>query len=269
MPRFAANLSLLFTEVPLLERFGRAAAAGFEAVEILFPYEHAIGDLQRALADSGLGLVLFNTPPGDWAAGERGFACDPDRCADFRAALDQAAAYASALKPRHVHCMAGLRPAGAGRAELDPTYVANLRLAAATLGRCGSGVTIEPINRRDMPGYHLASSAHAVAVLDAVGAPNLRLQYDVYHAQRSEGELAATLTRLLERIGHVQIADTPGRHEPGSGEINYPFLFALLDRLGYAGWVACEYRPQAGTEAGLGWLVAERRRVVGAPAAGA
>ncbi|GAP35185.1 2-oxo-tetronate isomerase [Piscinibacter sakaiensis] len=264
MPRFAANLSMLFTERPFLERFEAAAAAGFEAVEFLFPYEHPAEAIRERLLRHRLQLVLHNLPPGDWEAGERGLACLPDRVAEFRDGVGLGIAYAQALGCRQLHCMAGKAPAGADPALLQHTLVENLRHAAAQARQAGLRLLVEPINPYDIPGYVLNRSAQAVALMDAVAADgvtdNLFLQYDVYHMQRSEGELAATIERLLPRIAHVQIADNPGRHEPGSGEIAYGYLFALLDRLGYAGHVGCEYRPAAGTEAGLGWFHRATRR---------
>jgi hydroxypyruvate isomerase len=254
MPRFAANLSLLFTEVPFLERFERAAHAGFQAVEILFPYAFSCADIKDRLKAHRLDLVLINTPASDLESGERGLACIPGRSDDFRAAVAKAIEYASALGVPRIHCMAGLMPAGAGADLLRRTYVENLRFAAAALKRAGLNGLIEPINVHDIPGYYLNRTAQALSVMDEVGAANLLLQYDIYHAQRSEGELAATMQKHLARIGHMQLADNPGRHEPGSGEINYPFLFAHMDRIGYKGHVGCEYHPAAGTEEGLGWL---------------
>jgi hydroxypyruvate isomerase len=259
MPRFAANLSMMFSEVPFLERFERAARAGFEAVEFLFPYDFDAADLRHALEANRLQLVLHNLPPGDWQAGERGMACLPDRVDDFRASVDTGIAYALALGAPQLHAMAGLRPSGVDDALLRETYVANLRHAAAALRRADLRLLIEPINAFDMPGYYLNRTAQAIDVLDAVGADNAFVQYDIYHAQRSEGELIATIERHLERIGHLQLADNPGRHEPGTGEIHYDNVFAALDRLGYDGWVGCEYRPAAATEAGLGWFERARR----------
>ena len=255
MPKFAANLSFLFTDAPFPERFARAAAAGFAGVEYLFPYAWPAAEIAGWLRAAGLQQVLFNLPPGDWDAGERGIACLPGREAEFAAGVDTALAYAQALDCRRVHCMAGLRPAGADEAELTATYIANLRHAADRFAGIGGTVLIEPINSRiDMPGYWLDDVRRAVALLDAIDRPNVRLQLDLYHAQIIQGDLARCIEANIERIGHVQIADNPGRHEPGSGEINYPFLFALLDRLAYAGWVGCEYKPLTTTEAGLGWL---------------
>lgn len=255
MPKFAANLSFLFAEQPFPERFGRAAAAGFAGVEYLFPYAWPAAEIAGWLRDAGLQQVLFNLPPGDWAAGERGIACLPGREKEFAAGVEQALAYAEALGCRRVHCMAGLRPAGVDEARLTATYVANLRHAADRFAALGASVLIEPINSRiDMPGYWLDDVGRAFSLCAAVDRDNVRVQLDLYHAQIIQGDLARTIEANLDRIGHIQIADNPGRHEPGSGEINYPFLFALLDRLGYAGWVGCEYQPMTTTEAGLAWL---------------
>ncbi|ODU55919.1 MAG: hydroxypyruvate isomerase [Comamonadaceae bacterium SCN 68-20] len=256
MPRFSANLSMLFTEVPFLDRFARAAQAGFEAVEFMFPYAHSPQEIKARLDATGLKAVLHNLPAGDWDGGERGIACDPARVAEFRAGVAQGVAYATALGVPQLNCLAGKAPAGADDALLRHTLVENLRFAAAALHQAGLRLLVEPINRYDMPGFYLQRTAQALSVLDEVGAPNAFVQYDVYHAQRTEGELAATLERHLARIGHIQIADNPGRHEPGTGEINYPFLFQHLDRIGYQGWVGAEYRPAAATEAGLGWRTA-------------
>lgn len=254
MPKFAANLSMLFTEVPLLERFGRAARAGFTAVELQFPYEQPAAALREELVRHGLTMVLHNLPAGDWAGGDRGIAADPGRVAEFRAGVAKAIAYATTLQVSQLNCLAGKLPAGVTPAQARATLVANLRFAAAALHEVGLTLLIEPINRFDVPGFVLQRSDDAVQLMDEVGAPNLRLQYDVYHQQRTEGELAATIERLLPRIGHIQVADNPGRHEPGTGEIAWPFLFAHLDRIGYRGHVGCEYKPAAGTEAGLAWM---------------
>jgi hydroxypyruvate isomerase len=254
MPRFDANCSMLFAEAPFLDRFERAAKAGFTAVEFLFPYAHAPAEIADRLDANGLSAVLFNTPPGDSDAGERGMACIPGRETEFRDSVRHAVDYARALGVGNVHVLAGLLPRGIARAVAHRTYVENLRFAAAQFAPIGVRALIEPINAFDMPDYFLHRNADALAIIDEVAAPNLLLQFDLYHAQRSEGELAATIARLLPKIGHMQIADNPGRHEPGSGEINFPFLFAHIDRLGYAGHVGCEYRPLGTTEAGLGWL---------------
>jgi hydroxypyruvate isomerase len=253
MPRFAANLSMLFTEQPFLDRFALAARAGFQAVEFLFPYGFAVEEIRDRLQANQLQLVLHNLPAGDWDAGERGIACLPDRVGEFRAGVARAVEYATALGVPQLNCLAGKAPAGVDDAVLRRTLVDNLRYAAAELKDAGLRLLVEPINTFDIPGFYLNRTAQAIALLDEVGADNAFVQYDLYHAQRMEGELAGTLQRHLARIGHVQLADNPGRHEPGTGEINYPFVFAQLDRLGYAGWVGCEYKPATTTEAGLGW----------------
>jgi hydroxypyruvate isomerase len=254
MPRFAANLSMMFQELPFLERFGAAAAAGFRGVEFLFPYDFAAQDVARALRDGALENVLFNLPPGDWAAGERGIASLPGREAEFRAGLSRAMEYAQALGTPRVHVMAGLFPAGAECARHRDAYLANLRHAAAEAARHRLEVLIEPINTRDIPGYFLNTQAEAHAVREEVGAPNLKVQMDLYHAQIVEGDLAMKIRRYLPHVGHVQIAGVPERQEPDRGEVNYPYLFRLLDELGYGGWIGCEYRPAGRTEDGLGWL---------------
>jgi hydroxypyruvate isomerase len=259
MPRFAANLSMLFTEVPLLERFGRAARAGFSTVELQFPYEVTAEAMREQLVAHQLTMVLHNLPAGDWAAGDRGTACDPTRVAEFRAGVPRAITYAKTLGVPQLNCLSGKAPAGVDDATVRATFVANLRFAAAALKEAGLKLLIEPINNYDVPGFWLNRTALAISVLDEVGADNAFVQYDIYHAQRYEGELAATMDKYLARIGHIQLADNPGRNEPGSGEINYPFLFAHLDRIGYQGWIGCEYKPAAGTEAGLGWLEQARR----------
>ncbi len=254
MTKFAANLSMLFNEVPFLDRFESAAKAGFKAVEFLFPYAYTVEEIRQRLDANGLELVLHNLPAGDWDAGERGIACHPDRVSEFREGVGKAIIYATALGVKQVNCLAGKAPAGVSAAVLRQTFVDNLRFAAAELKKAGLRLLIEPINTFDIPGFYLNLTAQAVEILDEVGADNAFVQYDIYHAQRMEGELAATAQKYLSRIGHVQLADNPGRNEPGTGEINYPFLFAHLDRIGYTGWIGCEYKPKAETAAGLGWL---------------
>ena len=253
MPKFAANLTMLFTEVPFLDRFERAARAGFSAVEFLFPYAFPTAEIQARLKGNGLQLVLHNLPAGDWAAGERGIACHPDRVDEFRAGVAKAIEVGTALGVPRLNCLAGKVPIGAADAVLRATFVANLRFAAAELKKAGLKLLIEPINTFDIPGFYLNRTAQALAILDEVGADNAFVQYDIYHAQRMEGEIAATLARHLARIDHIQLADNPGRNEPGTGELNWAFLFAHLDRLGYAGHIGCEYKPATTTEAGLGW----------------
>ena len=255
MPKFAANLSFLFIDVPFAERFSRAAAAGFQGVEYLFPYDWLAHEVAEWLKAADVEPVLFNLPPGDWAAGERGLACLPQRRGEFAESVEQALSYAMVLDCERLHCMAGLRPEGVAEAELEATYVANLQFAADRFATIGATVMIEPINSRiDMPGYWLDDVHKAVRLLDLIDRSNVKLQLDLYHAQIIQGDLARTIEVNIGCIGHIQIADNPGRNEPGTGEINYPFLFAWLDHLGYDGWVGCEYKPLTTTEAGLGWL---------------
>ncbi len=254
MPRFAANLSMLFTEAPLLERFDRAARAGFTAVELQFPYDTPAEQLQQALFRNKQQLMLFNLPAGNWAAGDRGIACHPDRVEEFRKGVDTALAYAVALGAPQLNCLAGIRPANVSVEIARRVLVDNLRFAATKLKTQGLKLLIEPINTHDLPGFFLHGTQQALDLIADVDTDNLFLQYDVYHLQRMEGDLASTLAANLEKIAHIQIADNPGRHEPGTGEINFDFLFAHLDRLGYRGWVGCEYKPATTTEAGLGWL---------------
>ena len=253
MPRFAANLTMLFTEVPFLDRFERAAKAGFEAVEFLFPYAWPAAEIRQRLDVNGLALVLHNLPAGDWDAGERGIACHPERISEFREGVGKAIAYATVLGVRQVNCLAGKAPAGIADDVLRQTFVENLRFAAAELKKAGLRLLIEPINTFDIPGFYLNRTTQAVSILDEVGSDNAFVQYDIYHDQRTEGELASTMQKYLPRIGHIQLADNPGRNEPGTGEINYPFLFTYLDRIGYDGWIGCEYKPAATTDAGLDW----------------
>ena len=257
--QFSANLSFLFPELDFLDRFGVAARAGFAGVEFHFPYAHDKAVLAEVVLTSGVEVVLFNLPAGNWAAGDRGIACHPDRVDEFREAVSLALDYARVLGAGQLNCLAGIAPAGPSDEELHHTLVENLRHAAARLGAEGLKLLVEPINTFDMPGFYLHGSAQTLALLDAVGAGNAWLQYDIYHMQRMEGELAATLHRPLPRIAHIQLADNPGRHEPGTGEINYAFLLRFLDRIGYQGWVGCEYLPLGATRDGLGWLQALRR----------
>ena len=258
MPRFAANLTLMFTEVPFLQRFGRAAAAGFDAVEYLFPYEVAPETIAAELARHHLTQALFNLPPGDWAAGEPGFACDPARFDEGIAALEMAMPWIRATGVRRLHLMAGI-----GDRTDRQRVAAYARTVAAVADRLADGgidVLIEPINRRDMPGYFLDDFGFAADLIADLGRPNLKLQFDVYHRQILAGDVTMALRRLLPIVGHVQIASVPARAEPGTGELNDAFLFAELDRLGYDGFVGCEYRPTAATEAGLDWFTPWRHR---------
>ncbi|GAB2900709.1 hydroxypyruvate isomerase [Paraburkholderia jirisanensis] len=254
MPRFAANLTMMFPEVPFLDRFAAAAKAGFKAVEFQFPYAFAASDIKQRLDDNGLTAILHNFPAGDWTAGERGLPSLPSRAADFRAGVAKALEYATYLGVDRLNCLSGIPPADAEPALVWRTLTENLRYAADEAAKANVRVMVEACNRYDIPGFLLNTSATTIKAIDDAGGTNLWLQYDIYHMQRSEGELAATIERLLPRIGHIQIADNPGRHQPGTGEINYPFLFATLDRIGYSGWVAGEYNPQGATESGLGWL---------------
>jgi hydroxypyruvate isomerase len=259
MPRFAANLSMMFNEVPFLERFGAAARAGFEAVEYLFPYDHPPEEVAARQAAAGVATVLFNLPPGDWAKGERGIAALPSREREFEASVETALRYARALGTPTLHAMAGIVPAGSDRIAARETYVSNLRRAARALAADGRTLVVEPINGRDMPGYFLQRQDEAHALREEVGAPNLLVQMDLYHAQIVEGDLSVKLRRWVKHVGHVQIASVPDRHEPDHGEVSWPHLFALLDELGYPGWVGCEYRPAGETAAGLGWFERWRR----------
>ena len=256
MPRFAANLSMLFTEVDFLERFDAAAKAGFAGVEYLFPYDVEAEAIKARLEANGLEQVLFNLPAGDWAKGERGIACHPDRVQEFREGVDKAIAYARVLGNRQVNCLAGIAPKGADLSKLEATLVENLRYAADKLEAAGIRLVMEMINTLDIPGFYLQNTRQALEIRDKVGSANLFLQYDIYHMQIMEGDLARTLENQLAAINHVQLADNPGRHEPGTGEINYRFLFEHLDRIGYQGWIGCEYKPATTTEAGLGWMKA-------------
>ena len=254
MPRFAANLTMLFTEVPFLERFALAKIGGFKAVEFLFPYAFEVQDIQAALDRNALKIVLHNLPAGDWDAGERGIACLPERVAEFRSGVAKAIDYASALGVPQLNCLAGKAPAGVDPKLLHDTFVNNLQYAASELKKAGIKLLIEPINTFDIPGFYLSKTEQGIAILDAVAADNAYLQYDIYHAQRMEGELGNTIQKYFSRIGHIQLADNPGRNEPGTGEIHYAYLFDLIDRLGYSGYIGCEYKPLKNTEAGLGWM---------------
>lgn len=254
MPNFAANLTFLYGEHPFLDRFAAAHADGFEAVEYMFPYPFPKERLADALQRNTLRQVLHNLPAGDWEAGERGIACHPGREGEFQDGVERAIEYATALSCPQVNCLIGIPPQGADPDVVRRAVVGNLRFAAQALGQAGIRLLIEPVNGFDIPGFWLQHADQAVGVMDEVGSDNLALQYDFYHQQRTDGELTATYRRLKGRIAHVQVADNPGRGEPGTGEIDYPFLFAALDRDGYAGWVGCEYRPQGDTSAGLGWL---------------
>ena len=253
MPRFDANLTMLFNELDFLDRFEAAANAGFKGVEYLFPYAYPKERLAERLAANGLTQVLHNLPAGDWAAGERGIACLPDRVREFQDGVGKAIDYAKALGCKQLNCLAGIPPSHLDPARVRSTLVANLRFAAEKLETAGIRLLVEPCNTRDIPGFFLNRSQQAIELIDDVGSDNLWLQYDIYHMQIMEGDLAPTIQRLLPRIAHMQLADNPGRNEPGTGEINYPFLFKFIDRLGYRGWIGCEYKPAKTTSEGLGW----------------
>ena len=253
MPKFAANLSFIFQEVGFLDRFAAAADCGFQAVEYLSPYEHPPGAIAGQLSRHGLEQALFNVAAGNWEAGERGITALPGRQGEFRDAVENALVYAQATKCRLLHAMAGLWPAGRARVEAEAVYVENLHYAAERLAGHGITVVIEPINTRDIPGYFLNTTTQAMAIIERVGHPNLKLQLDLYHVQIMEGDLAQRIRALAGHYPHVQIAGNPGRHEPDVGEINYPYLFDLFDEIGYSGWIGCEYRPRGETRAGLGW----------------
>ncbi|WP_248802788.1 2-oxo-tetronate isomerase [Pseudomonas sp. MWU13-2100] len=254
MPRFAANLSMLYPQYGFLERFAAASADGFEAVEYLFPYDYSAQELKQRLSDNGLVQALFNAPPGDWAAGERGTVSLPGREREFRGGFDRALEYAAVLGNSRIHVMAGLLPSESDRARHHGIYLENLAYATTEAAKVGVTVLLEPINTRDMPGFFLNRQDQAQAIRKEVGARNLKVQFDCYHCQIVEGDLASKLRRDFEGIGHIQIAGVPDRHEPDLGELNYPYLFELVDQLGYDGWVGCEYRPKADTSAGLQWL---------------
>jgi hydroxypyruvate isomerase len=259
MLKFSANLTMLFTEVPFLERFAAARRAGFRGVEYVSPYEYYPGDIADRLKANRLSQVLFNLPVGDWNAGERGIAIFEHRRDEFRDGVDRAIRYATALGCPQVNCLAGIAPGNVDASQLRATLVENLRYAAQKLGASGIRLLIEPINTTDMPGFFLNTSQQAMDVIADVGSANLFLQYDAYHMQVMEGDLCPTITRLLPSIKHIQIADHPGRHEPGTGVIDYGEVFGHLERLGYEGWVGAEYKPASTTVAGLGWLAAHGR----------
>jgi hydroxypyruvate isomerase len=254
MPRFAANLTTMYNEHPFLERFAAAARDGFKGVEILFPYEHPARELRARLEQQGLEQALFNAPPGDWAKGERGLASLPGREGEFKRTIDTALEYARVLGNRCLHVMAGIVPAGADRARHREHYVGNIAYAAIQARSAGVTVVIEPINTRNIPGYFLNRQEEAHAVCRDAGVANLKVQMDLFHCQIVEGDLAMKIRQYIGGVAHMQIAGVPERHEPDVGEVNYPYIFRLIDELGYAGWVGCEYHPRAGTSEGLGWL---------------
>jgi hydroxypyruvate isomerase len=253
MPRFAANLSMMFNEVSFLDRFAAARTAGFEAVEFLFPYEFPAAKLHERLRGEGLTQVLFNLPPGDWEKGERGMASLPGRQAEFRESVKVALDYAVALGCRQIHCMAGIVPAGVSLTTAAAVYAANLAWAAELAKPASIRLVIEPINHRDMPGYFLNTQAQGAAIIEAIGRDRLGLQFDVYHVQITEGDITKRMEQFMPVIAHMQIADVPARNEPGTGEIGWRYVFHRIDELGYQGWVGCEYRPAGDTASGLGW----------------
>ncbi|MEO9102274.1 MAG: 2-oxo-tetronate isomerase [Burkholderiaceae bacterium] len=254
MPKFAANLTMLYNEVDFLDRFDAAARDGFKGVEYLFPYPYEKQQLVDRLKKNDLTQVLHNLPAGDWAAGERGIAILPDRVGEFQDSVGKAIEYATALGCKKVNVLAGIAPKKADADKLRETFISNLKFAAPKLKDAGIMLVMEPINTYDMPGFYLNHTQQALDLIDAVGSDNLFVQYDIYHMQRMEGELAATIQKHFAKIGHIQIADNPGRNEPGTGEINYPFLFKFIDQLGYDGWVSGEYKPAGKTSDGLGWM---------------
>jgi hydroxypyruvate isomerase len=253
MPRLAANTSMMFNELPFMDRFAAAAKAGFKGVEFLFPYEHPAAEIRKRLDDNGLTQALFNSPPGNWADGERGLAAVPGRQRDFRDGVKQAVEYANALGCKLIHCMAGIPVAGVSPVTAAAVYAANLAWAAEHTHSHGVKVVIEPINHRDIPGFHLNTIAQGAAVIEAIGRDRIGLQFDIYHCQTTEGDVTKRMEAVFPLIAHMQIADVPGRNEPGSGEIGWDFVFKRIDALGYTGWVGCEYRPAGETLAGLGW----------------
>ena len=254
MPKFSANLTMMFNEVDLLARFERASTAGFKAIEYMFPYDWPKDQLADTLASNGLEQVLHNLPAGDWTAGERGLACLPGREVEFQDGVGIAIEYAKALKCPALNCLVGLTPHESAQDAVHQVLVGNLKFAATALAQEGIRLLVEALNDQDIPGFHLVSTQSALDLLEYVGHPNLQFQYDIYHMQKMEGNLIATIEKHMARIGHMQLADNPGRHEPGTGEINFPNLFRAIDTIGYDGWIGCEYIPAGTTEEGLGWF---------------
>ena len=254
MPQFSANLTMLFNEVPFLDRFEKAAAAGFKGVEFMFRYEWEKDVLAQKLEQFQLQLVLHNLPAGDWAGGERGIACLPDRVDEFKSGVTLAVEYAGALKCFQLNCLVGNTPKNVPDQKVRQTLVDNLRFAAAAMEKAGIRLLVEPVNSIDMPGFYLTGTRQALDLMKEINHPNIRLQYDIYHMQVMEGNLTRSIVSHLSEIGHIQLADNPGRHEPGTGEINFTNLFRFIDEAGYKGWIGCEYKPADTTENGLGWL---------------
>lgn len=253
MPKFCANLSMLYNEVDFLDRFDAAAKAGFKGVEYLFPYDFSKEQIVDKLEANSLTQVLHNLPAGDWAGGERGIAVLPDRVEEFQEGVAKAIDYATALGCKQVNCLAGITPPGVDADKVHDTFVANIKFAADKLKDAGIKLLVEAINTRDIPGFYVSGTQQTLDLIKASGSDNIFVQYDIYHMQIMEGDLAPTMEKHLAQIPHIQLADNPGRHEPGTGEINYPFLFEFLDKIGYDGWIGCEYKPKAGTDEGLGW----------------
>jgi len=258
MARFAANLSFLFTDVQFLDRFKAARNAGFDAVEFMFPYPYEKQQIAEVLKVNNLELVLHNLPAGNWEAGERGIACRPDRRKDFQEGVQRAVEYAKALGCRKINCLAGIRPPGVEFAEARETLISNLAYAAQILSGDGIQLLLEPVNTLDIPGFFVSTSTFGLELINAADPARIGLQFDIYHTQIMEGDIARRIESNLKQIFHIQIADNPGRHEPGTGEINYPFLFKFLDRIGYSGWIGCEYKPSGDTLSSLGWLKGAR-----------
>jgi hydroxypyruvate isomerase len=254
MPKFSANLSMLFNEVDFMQRFRCAKEQGFTAIEYMFPYDYSVQALRGALEENQLTQVLQNLPAGDWAAGERGIACLPGREAEFRDGVGLAVEYARALGCAQINCLIGNPDKSVAQHKTDEIVVANLSYAARELAKANIRLLVEPINKYDMPAFYLQTTRQALELMDWVASPNLFIQYDIYHMQRMEGELAHTMETLLQKIAHIQVADNPGRHEPGTGEINYDYLFRALDKMGYRGWIGCEYKPATTTATGLSWI---------------
>ncbi|MGI9502885.1 MAG: hydroxypyruvate isomerase [Geminicoccaceae bacterium] len=259
MPKFCANLTLLYTEQDFMSRFEAAARSGFKGVEYLFPYGFDKDRLAEQLAVHGLTHVLHNLPAGDWDAGERGIACLPDRVGEFQDGVGRAIEYATALGCKQLNCLVGIKPGSVDDEKATSVVIDNLRFAAPKLADAGIKLLLEAANTRDIPGFFVNRSAQAIDIIDAAGSDNIYLQHDFYHMQIMEGDLAPTFAQLKDRVAHIQVADNPGRHEPGTGEIAYPFLFDWLDKQGYAGWIGCEYKPKTTTEEGLGWLKPYRK----------
>ncbi|MBJ9241033.1 hydroxypyruvate isomerase [Citrobacter braakii] len=254
MAKFAANLSMLFTEYPFIERFAEASHAGFQGVEYLFPYDFPANELAAQLNQYNLTQVLFNLPAGNWSEGERGIACHPDRVAEFQKGVDLAIEYAQTLHCRQVNCLAGKHPGGYSVEQCHETLVNNLRYASDKLAAAGITLVLEAINTCDTPGFFVNNTQQVLNILQNVNHPNLRYQYDIYHMQIMEGNIANTITQYKEKIGHIQLADNPGRHEPGTGEINYTWLLNYIDKIGYQGWIGCEYVPSTTTAESLAWF---------------